>query len=75
MARVSGLGKGLGSLIPSEVTPASVSGIDMISISDVTPNPFQPRKHFDEESLATLADSIRELGVLQPILKIFNVAT
>ena len=68
MARVSGLGKGLGSLIPSEVTPASVSGIDMISISDVTPNPFQPRKHFDEESLATLADSIRELGVLQPIL-------
>jgi ParB family chromosome partitioning protein len=68
MARVSGLGKGLGSLIPSGVSPAAVSGIDMIAISDVSPNPFQPRKHFDEESLSTLADSIRELGVLQPVL-------
>ena len=68
MARVSGLGKGLSSLIPSGAEPASVSGIDMIAISDVEPNPFQPRKHFDEEALATLADSIRELGVLQPIL-------
>ena len=68
MARVSGLGKGLGSLIPSGASPASVSGIDMIAISDVTPNPFQPRKHFDEEALSTLSDSIRELGVLQPIL-------
>lgn len=68
MARVSGLGKGLGSLIPSGVSPTTVSGIDMIAIADVTPNPFQPRKHFDEEALATLADSIRELGVLQPIL-------
>lgn len=68
MARVSGLGKGLGSLIPSGVSPTAVSGIDMIAISDVSPNPFQPRKHFDEESLSTLADSIRELGVLQPIL-------
>ena len=68
MARVSGLGKGLGSLIPSENQPVSVSGIDSIAIADVKPNPYQPRKHFDEESLSTLADSIRELGVLQPIL-------
>jgi ParB family chromosome partitioning protein len=68
MARVSGLGKGLGSLIPSGTSPASVSGIDMIAISDIVPNPYQPRKHFDEEALSTLADSIRELGVLQPIL-------
>lgn len=68
MARASGLGKGLGSLIPSENQPQPVSGIDSIPISDVQPNPHQPRKYFDEETLTTLADSIRELGVLQPIL-------
>lgn len=68
MARASGLGKGLGSLIPSGSQPKSPIGIDTIPVADVKPNPYQPRKHFDEESLSTLADSIRELGVLQPIL-------
>lgn len=70
MARASGLGKGLGSLIPSENQTQSQSGagVDSIPVSDIKPNPHQPRKYFDEEALATLADSIRELGVLQPIL-------
>jgi ParB family chromosome partitioning protein len=69
MAKASGLGKGLGSLIPStSQPPQSAAGIDVIPIADVQPNPYQPRKHFDETSLSTLADSIRELGVLQPIL-------
>ncbi len=69
MARASGLGKGLGSLIPSEnQTPQAGAGVDSIPVSDIYPNPHQPRKYFDEEALATLADSIRELGVLQPIL-------
>ncbi len=68
MAKASGLGKGLGSLIPSTSQPKSAAGIDMIPVADVKPNPHQPRKYFDEESLSTLADSIRELGVLQPIL-------
>lgn len=68
MARASGLGKGLGSLIPSELQPQSVVGIDTIPVADVQPNPYQPRKHFDEEALSSLSDSIRELGVLQPIL-------
>ena len=68
MVRASGLGKGLGSLIPSESQPQSVTGIDTIPVSDVQPNPHQPRKYFDEEALSTLSDSIRELGVLQPIL-------
>ena len=68
MARASGLGKGLGSLIPSENQVSSSSGVDSILIADVSPNPMQPRKYFDEEALSTLADSIRELGVLQPIL-------
>lgn len=68
MARSSGLGKGIGSLIPSGSQPQSVAGIDMIAISDVKPNQYQPRKHFDEEALSTLSDSVRELGILQPIL-------
>jgi ParB family chromosome partitioning protein len=39
-----------------------------IPVSSIEPNPLQPRSHFDEESLASLTDSIRSLGVLQPIL-------
>lgn len=69
MARASGLGKGLGSLIPSEnQTQSKTAGVDSIPLADVQPNPHQPRKYFDDEALSTLADSIRELGVLQPIL-------
>jgi len=68
MARASGLGKGLGSLIPSENQATTVTGIDTVPVAEVSPNPLQPRKYFDEEALSTLADSIRELGVLQPIL-------
>jgi ParB family transcriptional regulator, chromosome partitioning protein len=68
--RRSGLGKGLGALIPQDVT-AGVSqrpGVREVPISQIEPNPYQPRNHFDEESLAGLTASIRELGVLQPIL-------
>jgi ParB family chromosome partitioning protein len=39
-----------------------------IAIAEIRPNPQQPREHFDEEALAALADSIREVGVLQPVL-------
>lgn len=71
MARRSGLGKGLGALIPSE-TPvgaaASALGLIELPITDLVANPFQPRTHFDEEALASLTASIRELGVLQPVL-------
>ena len=71
MARQSGLGKGLGSLIPSDMVSA-VSGdhprLDEIPVGSISPNPNQPRVHFDEESLAELAASVREIGVLQPIL-------
>ncbi len=70
MERRSGLGKGLGALIPQDVT-AGVSqrpGVREVPISQIEPNPYQPRNHFDEESLAGLTASIRELGVLQPIL-------
>lgn len=71
MARRSGLGKGLGALIPNEAPtePSEVpTGLREVPISSLVANPFQPRTHFDEEALSTLTASIRELGVLQPVL-------
>jgi ParB family chromosome partitioning protein len=61
------LGKGLGALIPANVGD-QISGLEEVLVADVRPNPYQPRSHFDEETLASLAESIREVGVLQPIL-------
>jgi ParB family transcriptional regulator, chromosome partitioning protein len=72
--RRGGLGKGLGALIPSDVAPSTAAGlasrpaIEEVPINQIDPNPYQPRNSFDEESLAGLTASIRELGVLQPIL-------
>ena len=71
MARHSGLGKGLGALIPADAV-AVVTGdqprlVDL-PIGSIIPNPNQPRVHFDEESLSELSASIREIGVLQPVL-------
>ena len=68
MARRSGLGKGLGALIPSEVTGDRSSALLEVPLSSISPSSFQPRKHFDEEHLASLTASVRELGVLQPVL-------
>ncbi len=68
MARQGGLGKGLGALIPTGVVSNDTVGLQEIPVAAIRPNPQQPREHFDEESLASLAESIREVGVLQPIL-------
>ncbi len=69
MARRSGLGKGLGALIPNaEQAATGDSSLRELPIALVRPNPYQPRGHFDDEALASLTASIRELGVLQPIL-------
>lgn len=71
MARRSGLGRGLGALIPSDVTtPAGEEGSAYreVPLSSVIVNRYQPREHFDEESLDGLTESVREMGVLQPIL-------
>lgn len=68
MARRSGLGKGLGALIPTETRGEDASELREIMVSQIVTNPYQPRQHFDEESLAGLTASVRELGVLQPVL-------
>ena len=63
--RHSGLGRGLTSLIPQRGQPA---GMTEIPIARIQPNPRQPRQRFDAEELEALAASIREHGVLQPVL-------
>ena len=68
MARRSGLGRGLGALIPTEVANEGSSNFLELPVGSINANNYQPRKHFDEESLASLTASVRELGVLQPIL-------
>ena len=84
MALKRGLGKGLDSLIPtnvmmeSEVKHATVStasspeegkdGTLMVKLSKVEPNREQPRKNFDEDTLQELAESLKQFGMLQPIL-------
>jgi ParB family chromosome partitioning protein len=55
-------------LIPSEVTTEAASALHEVPTNQVVPNRFQPREHFDEDTLAALTASIRELGILQPIL-------
>jgi len=63
----SGLGRGLASLIPQRPGSGAPGPLE-IPIERIRRNPYQPRKRVDAEALATLADSIREHGVLQPIL-------
>jgi ParB family chromosome partitioning protein len=61
-----GLGRGLSTLIPQRsVAPTGPSDI---AIDRIRPNPHQPRRRFDESELATLTESVREHGILQPIL-------
>lgn len=62
------LGRGLDALINmDDIKTGGSSSINEIELSRIKPNPDQPRREFDEEALADLATSIRELGVIQPI--------
>ncbi|MCA1646040.1 MAG: ParB N-terminal domain-containing protein, partial [Chloroflexi bacterium] len=58
-----GLGRGLEALIPR-----ATIGLREVPVEAIRPNPWQPRTHFDEQELEELAQSIREHGVLQPVL-------
>ncbi|MFC2511390.1 MAG: ParB N-terminal domain-containing protein, partial [Candidatus Nanoperiomorbus sp.] len=73
-----GLGKGFESLIPIDVLDSDfdttadederVSDLRLLPIGDIVPDPNQPRRDFDQAELTVLADSIKEHGVLQPIV-------
>jgi ParB family chromosome partitioning protein len=70
VAKKKALGRGLGALIeesPKAEEPKQNEAIKEILISQIKVNPFQPRTEFDEEALADLAASIKELGIIQPI--------
>ena len=62
-----GLGKGLDALFQDNIVE-NESGVVTLRLSEIKPNHEQPRKHFDEQALIELADSIREHGVLQPLI-------
>ena len=68
MARRGGLGTHLDALIPTSLTVdgEEVATQNEVSLSDISPNPRQPRTHFDQDSLNELIASIKEIGILQP---------
>lgn len=80
MAKRNALGRGLSALLDNAETPAPVAGVSpaesvgnvagpiaLLAIADIEANPFQPRTKFDETALEELAQSIRELGIIQPL--------
>ncbi len=68
MARKPGLGRGLEALIPSDDASPGESGVNFVPITSIKVNPSQPRKNINEEDLHDLANSIREHGILQPLI-------
>jgi ParB family chromosome partitioning protein len=72
MTRKAGLGRGLSALLPNAETdvaePSVAPGLTEIAVDEIHPNPRQPRTIFRREELEELADSIREQGVLQPVV-------
>ncbi len=69
MSKRGGLGRGLSALIPGAPEAGEAStGLLEVPANAIAPNPKQPRSRFDEETLAELAASIREVGILQPIV-------
>lgn len=78
MMKKKGLGRGLSALLDepaADITARDsasaqqrpMGGTTLLSVAHIEPNPFQPRAHFSEEALSELAQSIRELGVIQPV--------
>ena len=67
MSKRNVLGKGLGALIPEQKTGTG-DRLRTIGIEEIVPNPYQPRQKFEAEKLETLAENIKEKGILQPLL-------
>jgi ParB family transcriptional regulator, chromosome partitioning protein len=72
MSRKGGLGKGLDALIPSKESPQSEMGVSYLSVEQIIANPRQPRTIMGDEGLQELANSIREHGILQPLIVTFD---
>lgn len=68
VAKRTGLGRGLETLIPTAPVGETDTGFEMVSVDEISPNPAQPRSRFDDEALEELAASLKEVGVLQPIV-------
>jgi ParB family chromosome partitioning protein len=68
MSKRGGLGRGLSALIPGAPESGEASGLLEVPVNAVSPNPKQPRTRFDDETIGALATSIREVGILQPIV-------
>jgi ParB family chromosome partitioning protein len=67
-----GLGKGLDALLPSADATAEAKGETLAPVSKIVPNPRQPRENLKEENLQELAESIREHGILQPLIVTYD---
>jgi ParB family chromosome partitioning protein len=69
-SRRSGLGRGLDAIIPSAppVSASALSGVEEVDIDLISPNPYQPRTLFNPAHVTELADSIREHGIIQPLV-------
>ena len=75
MAKRPALGKGLGAILGEPATasgaaqalPSNPATATEVALDKISPNPYQPREHFDEEAIAALADSIRRMGIIQPL--------
>ncbi len=73
MPKKRSIGRGLGALIPGREAPAggtlvSTTGLKDIAVGSIDPNPDQPRKTFDPDSLEELVQSVKEFGVVQPVI-------
>jgi ParB family chromosome partitioning protein len=68
MSKRGGLGRGLSALIPGAPESGEISGLLEVPVNAVSPNPKQPRTRFDDDAINSLAVSIREVGILQPIV-------
>lgn len=67
-AKRRALGRGLGALIPGAGGEQNSAHVTLVALASIRPNPMQPRQQFREEAVAQLAESIRQKGILQPLL-------
>jgi ParB-like partition proteins len=68
MSKRGGLGRGLSALIPGAPEAGSSGGLLEVPVNAISPNPKQPRTRFDDDAIEALAVSIREVGILQPVI-------